>query len=99
VGVPGDLTLNTAWQDWLNVRSQLVAARLITASALERRESRGAHFRRDHPGPEPGPPFAVHAQQAGDGPRVWREPVAFTRVAPPGVPAPAAVEARSRMSS
>ena len=31
------------------VASTLVAARLIAACALERRESRGAHFRSDYP--------------------------------------------------
>ncbi|PYN28647.1 MAG: succinate dehydrogenase/fumarate reductase flavoprotein subunit, partial [Candidatus Rokuibacteriota bacterium] len=51
VGVPGHGPLNTAWQDWLNLDSQLTAARLIVASALARRESRGAHWRRDFPVP------------------------------------------------
>src|SRR2546423_511614 len=31
VGVPGHGSLNTAWQDWLNLESQLTAARLIVA--------------------------------------------------------------------
>ena len=33
--------------------NQLVAARLVAASALARRESRGAHQRRDHPASDP----------------------------------------------
>src|SRR5207237_978654 len=50
-GVPGHGALNTAWQDWLDLDSQLTAARLLIASALARRESRGAHWRRDFPAP------------------------------------------------
>ena len=92
-GVPGHGELNTAWQDWLNVDSQLTAARLIVASALARRESRGAHWRRDCPAPSPEPPVSVRAQRRGEGPVVWTEPVAMTRARPPaGAPRPVAVE-------
>jgi hypothetical protein len=42
VGVAGDPSMNTAWQDWLSVRNQTLAARLIASSAIARRESRGA---------------------------------------------------------
>ncbi|MGD9738875.1 MAG: L-aspartate oxidase [Bauldia sp.] len=35
------------------IRNQLVTARLIAAAALLRTESRGAHFRSDHPAPDP----------------------------------------------
>ena len=92
-GVPGHGTLNTAWQDWLNLDSQLTTARLIVASALARRESRGAHWRRDFPSPAAAPPTSVRVA-AGDGvPRVWTEPVAMTRAQPPaGAPRPVAVE-------
>ena len=55
VGVAGDPSLNTAWQDWLSLRNQVLASRLITARRC-RRESRGALFaatsrrrRRDRP--------------------------------------------------
>jgi succinate dehydrogenase/fumarate reductase flavoprotein subunit len=93
VGAPGPVAFNLAWQDWLNVQSQCVAARLIVASARERRESRGAHHRSDCPAPDPGAIYAVRVRQESGRLRVWREPVAFTRVAPPPVsPAPAAVE-------
>jgi fumarate reductase flavoprotein subunit len=92
VGVPGDPSLNTAWQDWLSVRNQVVAARLIARSALERRESRGAHFRRDFPAPAAGPPVTVRVRREGDEPVVTTEPVAFTRASPPGAATPAAVE-------
>ena len=92
VGVPGDPSLNTAWQDWLSLRNQVVAARLIARSALERRESRGAHFRRDFPAPAAGPPVTVRVRRGSEGPAVTTEPVAFTRASPPGTAAPAPVE-------
>jgi succinate dehydrogenase/fumarate reductase flavoprotein subunit len=93
-GVPGHGALNTAWQDWLNVESQLTAARLIVASALARRESRGAHWRRDFPTPATTSPVSVRvAAGAGGTPSVWTEPVAMTRAQPrTGVPRPVAVE-------
>jgi succinate dehydrogenase/fumarate reductase flavoprotein subunit len=93
VGVSGDASLNTAWQDWLSLRNQVEAARLIARSALERPESRGAHFRRDFPAPMTGPPLTVRVRRAGQAPVVTTEPVAFTRASPAGAATPAAVEA------
>ncbi|HEX9819143.1 MAG TPA: FAD-binding protein [Methylomirabilota bacterium] len=87
-----DPALNTAWQDWLSVRNQTLAARLIARSALARRESRGAHFRRDFPRPAPGPPISVRVRRGGDRVVVTTAPVAFTRAAPDGARAPQAVE-------
>jgi len=93
VGVPGHGPLNTAWQDWLNLDSQLTAARLIVASALARRESRGAHWRRDFPVPAATPPVCVRVQGREGAPLVWAEPVAMTRARPPaGARRPVAVE-------
>ncbi len=40
---------NMTWHDWLNLRSQILIARTIAAAALLREDSRGAHFRADHP--------------------------------------------------
>jgi fumarate reductase flavoprotein subunit len=82
-GVPGHGALNTAWQDWLDLDSQLTAARLIIASALARRESRGAHWRRDFPAPSTTPPVSVRVQRRDGAPVVWTEPVAMTRARPP----------------
>ena len=87
-----DPALNTAWQDWLSLRNQTLAARLIARSALARRESRGAHFRRDFPRPAAGPPTSVRVRRTGAGPAVTTEAVAFTRAAPDGAPALQAVE-------
>jgi fumarate reductase flavoprotein subunit len=91
-GVPGAPSFNIAWQDWLNLGNQLVTARLIAASALERRESRGAHFRRDHPTTAAGPLYTVRVAARDGAAAVWTEPVTFTRATPPAAAAPAMVE-------
>jgi fumarate reductase flavoprotein subunit len=92
IGVAGDPALNTAWQDWLSMRNQTVAARLIARSALARRESRGAHYRRDHPALAAGPPFTVCVRRGDDGPVVATAPVAFTRAMPADATAPHTVQ-------
>jgi fumarate reductase flavoprotein subunit len=83
VGVTGGPAFNTAWQDWLNLTNQLTTSRVIAESALARRESRGAHYRRDYPGRISGPPYAVYVRHAEAGPTVWEAAVAFTRAMPP----------------
>jgi fumarate reductase flavoprotein subunit len=92
VGVAGDPALNTAWQDWLSLRNQVLAARLIAGSAQARPESRGAHYRRDFPGPVPGAPYSVRVRRGADGPAVTTEPVALTRARPTDAATPATVQ-------
>jgi fumarate reductase flavoprotein subunit len=84
VGVPGGTSFNIAWHDWLNLGNQVTVARLIATSAIERRESRGAHYRRDFPETDPAAPYVVRVQREDDTLRVWREPVVLTRVRPTG---------------
>jgi fumarate reductase flavoprotein subunit len=86
--VPGGSAFNLAWQDWLNLRNQIAAARLIARSALERAESRGSHYRRDHPEPASEPLYTVRVRATGDGVEVWREPVRLTRATPERMPWP-----------
>jgi fumarate reductase flavoprotein subunit len=45
----GDRAFNLTWHDWLNLRSLIETSRVITLAALKRQNSRGAHFREDHP--------------------------------------------------
>jgi succinate dehydrogenase/fumarate reductase flavoprotein subunit len=92
VGVPGGASFNLAWHDWLNLTSQVTVARLIALSAAERRESRGAHYRRDFPATDAGTPYVVRARRVGADPAITREPVALTRVTPAATVTPAAVE-------
>jgi succinate dehydrogenase/fumarate reductase flavoprotein subunit len=49
VGIAGSPAYNISWNDWLNMRNLLDASEMIGRSALERRESRGAHYRSDFP--------------------------------------------------
>ncbi|MGH7267048.1 MAG: succinate dehydrogenase/fumarate reductase flavoprotein subunit, partial [Candidatus Rokuibacteriota bacterium] len=92
-GVPGGPAYNLAWQSWLDARNQALAARLIARSALERRESRGAHYRADHPRPDDARWLVsvTVARKAGEV-AVWTEPVRLTRARPGGAPSPAMVE-------
>lgn len=82
VAVPGGAAYNLAWQEWLNLLSRVVTARLITRSALERQESRGSHFRRDFPHPDPAWLVNVCVQAKGDTVNVWTQPVRFVRASP-----------------
>ena len=49
IAVPGNRQYNPGWHTALDVHSLLTVSEAITRSALERQESRGAHFREDHP--------------------------------------------------
>jgi fumarate reductase flavoprotein subunit len=91
VAVAGGPAYNLAWQDWLNLRSQAQAAWLIARSALERDESRGSHFRSDHPASGQRL-YSVRVRRAEGAPRVWTEPVTLTRYRPDAVTPAIAVE-------
>ncbi|MBI1733562.1 MAG: FAD-binding protein [Candidatus Rokubacteria bacterium] len=80
--VPGNAAFNLAWQDWLNLTNQVTVSRLIAVSALAREESRGAHYRSDHPESAPGAPYVVRLERRGDAVNVTTPPVAFTRATP-----------------
>ena len=88
VGVAGGPAFNVAWQDWLNLTNQVATATLIATSAIERRESRGAHYRRDYPVTDPGVPYVVRVQRDAGAVRVSREPVALTHMTMDGALTP-----------
>ncbi len=48
-GVDGHREYHTGWHACLDLRNLLAVSEAITRSALERRESRGGHFRDDYP--------------------------------------------------
>jgi succinate dehydrogenase / fumarate reductase flavoprotein subunit len=52
-GVSGSREYNPAWHTSLDLANLLVVAEAITRSGLERRESRGGHFREDYPRQDP----------------------------------------------
>jgi succinate dehydrogenase / fumarate reductase flavoprotein subunit len=49
VGVSGNREYNPGWHTALDLKNLLTASEAITRSAIERKESRGGHFRDDHP--------------------------------------------------
>jgi succinate dehydrogenase / fumarate reductase flavoprotein subunit len=57
VGVPGNREYNPGWHTALDLRHLLIVSEAIARSALDRRESRGGHFRDDYP--EKDPAFAT----------------------------------------
>ncbi len=83
----GDLRYNLTWHDWLNLASLISVSRAISAAALARTDSRGAHFREDFPttGDLEKSEFSrVVLLQEGNAARydVAFKPVQFTRVRP-----------------
>jgi fumarate reductase flavoprotein subunit len=83
-GVDGsERAFNMSWHDWMNLKNLLAVSRVITAAALARENSRGAHFREDFPQPGdlPTSTYTVARQQGAEY-SITNEPVKFTRVQP-----------------
>ena len=53
VGIDGHREFNAGWHTCLDLRNLIDVSEAITRSALERRESRGGHFREDYPDKQP----------------------------------------------
>ena len=53
VGVPGNREYNPGWHTALDLRHLLIVSEAIARCALDRRESRGGHFRDDYPEKDP----------------------------------------------
>jgi succinate dehydrogenase / fumarate reductase, flavoprotein subunit len=77
VSVPGNREYNPGWHTALDLQNLLTVAEAVTRSAIERRESRGGHFRDDYP--EKSPDYAgfnIVVRRAGDGSMVVeRKPI------------------------
>lgn len=78
-----DLRFNLTWHDWLNVRSLIETSQVIARTALQRKDSRGAHYREDYP--DAGAPedsrFTTARLDRGEL-IISDEPVQFTHVRP-----------------
>jgi succinate dehydrogenase / fumarate reductase flavoprotein subunit len=76
-GADGHREYHTGWHTCLDLRNLLVVSEAITRSAIERRESRGGHFRDDYPDRDPAfATFNVAVARDGDGRmRVSRVPI------------------------
>ncbi|MCZ2097199.1 MAG: FAD-binding protein [Anaerolineae bacterium] len=74
---------NLSWHDWLNLRSLISVSRVIAAAAISREDSRGAHFREDHPETGDLAQSSYTVARWHDGAvSIGRESVNFTRVRP-----------------
>jgi fumarate reductase flavoprotein subunit len=78
-----DRAFNLSWHDWLNLRSQLAMSKVVARAALQRENSRGAHFREDfkEPGDLAASRFTIVRKLDGKL-DVSDEAVEFTRVQP-----------------
>jgi succinate dehydrogenase / fumarate reductase, flavoprotein subunit len=77
VGIGGNREYNGGWHTALDLLPLLTVSEIITRAALERKESRGAHFREDYPNKsEEFAPFNVIAQKGSGGEvQLRREPI------------------------
>jgi succinate dehydrogenase / fumarate reductase flavoprotein subunit len=77
VGVGGNREYNPGWHTGLDLANLLTVSEAITRAAIERRESRGGHFRDDYPEKDPtGGRFNVVIRKREDGEmKLSREPI------------------------
>ncbi|MDK1022133.1 MAG: fumarate reductase/succinate dehydrogenase flavoprotein subunit [Candidatus Hydrogenedentes bacterium] len=54
VGVPGNREYNPGWHTALDLHMLLTVSEAVARAGIERKESRGAHFREDFPDKDPG---------------------------------------------
>ncbi len=77
VGVSGNREYNPGWHTALDLSNLLAVSEAVTRAAIERRESRGGHFREDHPEKDPAyGKFNIVIRKGEDGAmRLSREPI------------------------
>jgi succinate dehydrogenase / fumarate reductase flavoprotein subunit len=77
VAVPGNREYNPGWHTALDLDNLLTVSEAITRSALERKESRGGHFRDDYPAKDPSQAtFNIVIEKERDGGmRLTRVPI------------------------
>jgi succinate dehydrogenase / fumarate reductase flavoprotein subunit len=77
VSVDGNREYNAGWHTALDLQNLLTVSEIVTRSALERKESRGAHFRDDYPAKdEQFGKFNIVARKGANGEvQLTREPI------------------------
>ena len=77
IGVVGNREYNPGWHTGLDLANLLTVSEAITRAAIERRESRGGHFREDYPEKDPaGATFNMVIRKGEDARmRLSREPI------------------------
>lgn len=83
VGVRGARVLNPGWQEAMNLESLLLVAPMLIAAAAARTESRGSHYRTDHPERDDGCWLRrTVTRWEGEQVTVSTEPVTLSRIRP-----------------
>jgi len=68
VTVPGNREYNPGWHTALDLRNLLTISEAVARAAIERKESRGGHFREDYPDKDPNyGTFNITLKKATDG--------------------------------
>jgi len=68
VGVYGNREFNAGWHTALDLPNLLTVSEAVTRAAIERKESRGGHFRDDYPEKNPDyGTFNITVKQASNG--------------------------------
>ncbi len=81
VSVSGNREYNSGWHTALDLRNLLTVSEIVTLAALDRKESRGAHFREDFPSKDDKfGSFNIVARKGSDGEvQLIREPIPAMR--------------------
>ena len=83
MGVSGHREYNPGWHTAIDLGNLLTVSEAITRSAIERKESRGGHFREDYPGEGRGVRPVQHRDAPATATGRWR----CSRVPIPAMPA------------
>ena len=77
VSVPGNREYNPGWHTALDLQNLITVSEIVASAALERKESRGGHFRDDFPDKNPafGKFNIVIRRGPGGEMQVMREPL------------------------
>jgi succinate dehydrogenase / fumarate reductase flavoprotein subunit len=76
VSVAGNREYNPGWHTALDLQHLLTVSEAVTRAAIERKESRGAHFRDDYPEKDAAAgKFNLVIRKTANGMEVRREPV------------------------
>jgi succinate dehydrogenase / fumarate reductase flavoprotein subunit len=77
VSVPGNREYNPGWHTALDLQNLLTVSEIVARAALERKESRGGHFRDDYPEKDPSyGKFNILIKRGANGEmQVTREPI------------------------
>lgn len=78
-----EIAFNLEWNESLDVTNICLNAELVARGALLREESRGSHYRKDFPRPNPEWLKRIRLQQQDGAMHVSYIPINFNRMAPP----------------